>query len=95
MQDNANATLADIQDMTLELIRSVVNEGLFELGELSGDNGVFIAWDSHLDEALERIRDVYVKNFDDANVWPWFCWLNLTPKGERVARDIEAKRTRS
>jgi hypothetical protein len=37
---------------------------------------------------VERIRRVYVVQFEKSNVWPWFCWLDLTDKGARVAREI-------
>jgi hypothetical protein len=90
-QENQGAPLSAIQTKTMELIRSLVNEGLFELGDLTGKESRFARWDSPLDESINRIRDVYVANFDDQNVWPWCCWLNLTEKGEQVALELEAK----
>jgi hypothetical protein len=90
-QDNQGAPLSLVQTQTLELISSLVNEGLFELGDLAGKEGRFAPWDSPLDESIKRIRDVYVANFDDQNVWSWYCWLDLTEKGEQVAREIEAR----
>ena len=90
-QENHGAPLSVVQTKTLELIRSLVDEGLFELGDLTGNEGRFAPWDSTLDESIKRIRDVYVTNFDDQNVWPWYGWLDLTEKGERVAQEIEAR----
>jgi hypothetical protein len=89
-QAHEGAPLSVVQSKTLELIRSVVAEGLFELGEVAGNQG-FTRWDSPLDESIRRIRDIYVAKFDDRNVWPWFCWLNLTEKGERLAEEIESR----
>jgi hypothetical protein len=90
-QANQGASLSVVQTRTLELIRSLVNEGLFELGDLSGPQGQFAAWDSPVDRSINRIQDVYVANFDAQNEWPWYCWLNLTEKGARLAQQIEAK----
>ena len=87
---NGGAPTSVVQDETLALIRSLVDEGLFRLGDLATANQEFSAWGSSLDESIERIRDVYISNFDDQNVWPWYCWLDLTEKGEQVANEIEA-----
>jgi hypothetical protein len=90
-QANRGAPMSVVQTRTLELIRSLVNEGLFELGDLSGPQGQFAAWDSPIDESINRIQDVYVANFEAQNVWPWYCWLNLTEKGTRLAQQIKSK----
>lgn len=79
--------VAAIQEATLKLIHDLVEEGLFEIGDVAGDRG-FSAWASPLDESIERIRRVYVTEFDNKYVWPWYCWLNLTDNGERVAQKI-------
>jgi hypothetical protein len=57
------------------------------LGDVQRGMG-FTAWQTSLDESMERIRDVYVKNFQDENTWMWFCWLDATQEGERVARAL-------
>jgi hypothetical protein len=88
---NEGAALSVVQGYTVELIRSLVHEQLFELGDVA-DNDGFTRWDNLIDESISRITDVYVANFDDRNVWSWFCWLNLTDKGELVAQDIKASR---
>jgi hypothetical protein len=87
---NEGTPLSVVQSKTLELIRSLVGEELFELGGVTAEDG-FIRWNEPLSESIKRIQDVYVSNFDDRNVWPWFCWLNLTDKGERAAQDIESR----
>lgn len=79
-----------IQDATLTLIRDLVNQGLFEIGQVDEERG-FSAWAEPLDEAMERVRRVYVDRFDNRSIWPWFCWLNLTEQGEQVARRIESQ----
>jgi hypothetical protein len=90
-QANVGAPLSVIQKKVLELISSLVNEGLFALGDLTGTEGQFAPWDCPIDESIKRIRGVYVDNFDEQNVWPWYCWLDLTEKGARVAYEIERK----
>lgn len=90
-QYNQGAALTEIQERTLELIGSLVTEGLCELGDLANDKGVFVPWETPIDTSLSRIREVYVIRFEDQNVWPWYCWLNLTSAGEAVAQAIEAK----
>ena len=90
-QENQGAPLSVVQAKTLELISSLVDEGLAELGDLASKDGEFAAWRSPLDESIERIRDFYVAHFHDDNVWPWYAWLNLTEKGERAAQEIESR----
>jgi hypothetical protein len=84
-QDNVGQPVSVIQNKTLELIRSLVSDGMFVLGDVQRGIG-FTAWHTSLDESIQRIRDVYVKNFQDENTWMWFCWLDATKEGEKVAR---------
>jgi hypothetical protein len=91
IESSQGITLSDAQDQTLALIRSLVSEGLLDVGDLSGEDGRFLAWDAPLKESMQRIYDMYVANFDDMSCWPWLCWLNLTEKGLEIARTIEEK----
>jgi hypothetical protein len=43
-RENAGESLAVIQDKVLDLIRSLVTDGLVELGDLATGNGRFGAW---------------------------------------------------
>ncbi len=94
-RENPEKPLADIQEEVLELIRSLVSEGLFELGDLATSNHRFKAWDAPLDESIKRIRDVYVNHFDDESAWWFLCWLDATDEGLRAAKAIEASRQQS
>jgi hypothetical protein len=82
-QENAGEPLAFVQDKVLDLIRSLVTDGLFELGDLVTPNRRFGAWDTPLDEAIQQIRDVYVNQFDDDPEWWFYCgfarWPSVTP----------------
>jgi hypothetical protein len=91
-RENAGEPLTVIQDKVLDLIRSLVTDGLFELGDLATEDNRFGEWSAPLDESIQRIRDVYVNEFDDDPEWWFFCWLKLTEKGRELAEAIEASR---
>jgi hypothetical protein len=86
---NPSATVSEVQRQTLKIIRDLVSDGLFELGDLSGQGGSLVAWSESLDEAIQKISDVYVAQYDDPPAWVFSVWLELTDKGERVARALE------
>jgi hypothetical protein len=89
-KENQNQPLATIQDRVLDLVRSLVTDGLFEIGGLSTSNGRFRAWDTPLEESIERVRDVYTSKVDDDTAWWFYCWLNATEEGLKAAEAIEA-----
>jgi len=53
------------QDPRGTLIGSVVAEGLFVIGDLTGPDNRFAPWDTSLDDSVRRIRGEYVDRFDD------------------------------
>jgi hypothetical protein len=79
--------LHELQQLTLNMIRELISEGLFELGSAAGTkrNPRFAPWDLPLDAAMAKIEDAYVIHFDDRWNWVTMCWLNLTDKGEKLA----------
>ncbi|OBI40632.1 hypothetical protein A5707_09275 [Mycobacterium kyorinense] len=81
--------MSEVQNETLEAIRSLVNDGLFQLGGLSAEGGRFVAWDGPLDELIQRVSNVYVSHYDDPPAWVWVIWMKLTDEGERAARALE------
>ena len=91
-RENAGEPLPVVQEKVLDLIRSLVTEGLFEVGDLATSNGRFAAWDTTLDESIERIRDVYTTKFDDEPGWWFYCWLDPTEKGLETARALGESR---
>ena len=88
-QENPGLPLPLVQEETLGLLRSLLADGLFQLGDLTGAASSFSPWNSSIDQSLDRVRSVYVSNFEDRNVWPWYCWIDLTVLGESVALTIE------
>lgn len=88
-QQNHAASVSEVQNATLEMIRSLVGEGLVVLGDLSGETGRLVAWSGPLEESMQKISDLYVVNYDDPGAWIWSAWLELTHKGEQVARALQ------
>lgn len=80
---------AQTQQQTLNLINDLASEGLFTIGDLTGEGSRFAPWAMTIDQSLQRIRDVYVDGFDNPDYWFWFCWLDLTERGQRLAQPLE------
>jgi hypothetical protein len=79
-------SVAEAQQLTLTMIRELVDEGLFILGEpdKKAPSG-FKPEDQSLDEAMAEIEEAYVKNFEDRWNWVTCAWLALTDKGKALA----------
>jgi hypothetical protein len=88
-QQNRSAPETEVQNATLETIRSLVGEGLVVLGDLSDETGHLVAWSGSLEESMQKISDLYVVNYDDPGAWIWSAWLELTHKGEELARALQ------
>ncbi len=80
----AGSPTARVQEAVLELIRDMLAHGLFEIGDVTAERG-FAAWPDPINDSIAKIERYYVEAYQDVNVWPWCCWLNLTSYGERVA----------
>jgi hypothetical protein len=89
-RDNPHATTTQVQQKTLDTIRSLVEQGLFDLGDLGGPAGDFAAWTTPIDESIRRIADAYIGHFDDESAWIWKFWLALTDRGRRAAEALRA-----
>ena len=81
--------LAHTQQQTVNLIHDLASEGLFTIGDLTGEGSRFAPWAMTIDQSLQRIRDSYVDGFDNPDYWFWFCRLDLTEAGAAVAQPIE------
>lgn len=88
---NPSASPSEVQNETLEVIRSLVNDGLFTLGAVGDSDERFVAWNGSLDHSIHKISHDYVKHYDDPERWMFAAWLSLTGKGELLARSIEEK----
>nr|WP_231995940.1 hypothetical protein [Mycobacterium sp. 852002-51163_SCH5372311] len=98
-QRNPSAAPSEVQNETLEVIRSLVNDGLVRLGAqvMLGEHlgGVategerFVAWDQPLERSMHKISHVYLRHYDDPERWMYAVWLQLTDKGQEFAQSIE------
>jgi hypothetical protein len=77
----AGRSIAATRSEVIDVVTALVMEGLFVVGDTTGEGGRFVPWELSLPDALRRVRDVYIDNFDDANTWGWAVWLDLTDKG--------------
>jgi hypothetical protein len=81
--------VAEAQRLTLSMIRELVDEGLFDLGEIvRNTNDGFEAWNLSLDEAMAEIEEKYVTNFDDRWGWTACAWLQVTDKVRSLALQL-------
>jgi hypothetical protein len=63
-------------------MRSLVEDGLME----------FDGWDDvGIDEAMERVRSLFVDRYDDPGGWVFAVWLKPTESGPRVAEALKAE----
>jgi uncharacterized protein with GYD domain len=83
-------TLAAQQDLALRTIRSLVEDGLMEIGDLPGPDGKFPAWNLQIDAAMERVYDRFIRHYDDSTRWEFSIWLGLTDSGKRTAKALKA-----
>lgn len=75
---------AERQDLTLRTIRSLLEDGLMEIGELPGPDEAFPAWEP-LDVAMNWLHERFVGHYDQPATWDYSVWLGLTEAGRRVA----------
>ena len=89
-KQNPSASPSEVQNETLEVIRSLVSDEWFRLGAVSKD-GRFVPWKHSLDHSMKKISHVYVRHYDEPTKWMFAAWLELTDKGEQFARAREEK----
>jgi hypothetical protein len=84
-------TLPAQQDLTLRTIRSLLADGLMEIGDLPGPGEKFLAWNLSTPAAMERVYNRFVRHRDNPALWEFSIWLNLTDSGKRIAKALEAE----
>ena len=52
---NPSASPSEVQNETLEVIRSLVDDGLFSLGAVGEQDERFVAWTRSLDHSIHKI----------------------------------------
>ncbi|MCV7196792.1 hypothetical protein [Mycobacterium angelicum] len=86
-------TLAAQQDLALRTIRTLLEDGLMQIGDLPGPGENFAGWGISIDAAMQRVYDLFIVNYDDRARWDLTIWLGLTPAGEQLARTFGNQRT--
>ena len=88
-QQNPSASDTQVQKETLETIRTLVDDGLFRLGDVNKFR--FVASKRPLDRSLHKISHRYVGHYDDPKRWMFSAWMNLTDKGQQLALSLEER----
>lgn len=87
--DHQTEPLASRQSRVISAVASLLTEGLAVVGEIVGGTGATVdPWKLSTKDALTRLREIYVGQYDDWDTWGWVIWFALTPEGERVARQM-------
>ena len=81
------------QDLALRTIRSLIEDGLMQIGDLPNPGEQFSGWDLSIDAAMERVYELFVRRYEERASWELVIWLGLTPSGEQVARTLRDQRT--
>jgi hypothetical protein len=88
-QQNPSASAAQVQKETLETIRTLVDDGLFRLGDVNTFR--FVASKRPLDRSIDKISHRYVGHYDDPKRWMFSAWMKLTDKGQQLALSLEER----
>lgn len=98
-QHNPSAPPSDVQRETVDVIRSLVSDGLCRLGGevvigphphgVASQGERFVGWRDSLDKAMHKISKVYLKHYDDPQRWMYAAALDPTDKGLEIAQTIE------
>lgn len=79
-RDGLAKTVGAQQKLLLDTVRSLVVDGLVE----------FDGWDDlPPSDALTRVHDLFVNNYDDPGAWAFAVWLKLTEAGTRIANQLQ------
>ena len=87
--DNPSASASEVQDEALEVIRTLVDDGLFTLGAVRKHR--FVSSKRSLDRSMRHISHEYIDHYDDPKRWMFAAWMRLTAKGQQVARSLEQR----
>ncbi len=88
-QNQPDEALAARQSDVVTTIESMLSAGLLVIGDVVGGTEEYVEpWKLSQDDALSRLRELYVTHYDDEVGWSWRIWFALTPEGERAASEI-------
>lgn len=79
--DLGSENSADIQALTLRLVRRLLEERGMQVGHPTADGRDFVSWDLDPDQALNRIRNEWAALGRDPNIGEvaWFTLIQQSP----------------
>lgn len=85
-----------IRELSLRMIRQVVEQGLMELGDVDvagewASKEGFRKWDLPIQEALNRVAAKWTALGRNPNLWE-ICWLRNTDKGNELGEKLFKQR---
>ncbi|WNG93714.1 hypothetical protein [Mycobacterium sp. ITM-2016-00318] len=87
--DHSTEPLAARQSRVITTIESLLTDGLLVIGDIVGGSEDYVnPWKLSTEDALTRLRELYVTHHDNEVGWNWTTWFALTPEGERVAEKM-------
>ena len=89
-RDWALARSLDPRTETLRVLRTLLEEGLAELGDVQRGAG-FVPWGLGVDEALARVVERWDRLEAEPNLGD-VGWLSNTPQGDARARELLGER---
>ena len=89
-------TQSEIREMSLGLVRIVVQQGLMELGDVdvAGERerkDAFRKWDLPIQEGLNRVEHEWNALGRNPTLWE-ICWLQITDKGRDLGEQLFKQR---
>ena len=75
----------EARERAVSVVRSLLHEGLVEVGEVPAD-GPFAAWSGTTEEIAARVeRELRADMEGCSEQAGWCCWLSNTPAGDEMA----------
>ncbi len=86
----ATSDPAERQQLMLAVIRSLLVDGLIEVGDIPGpgDPG-FLVWPGGVDAVMQKLTDRIVGRWEDPDSWEYATWMNLTAAGQATAEQVQ------
>lgn len=83
--DHLAETAPDQQELALQTIRSLLVDGLVDIGDSTDEAGRLVHWELPADTAVARVRDRFVEHDDQPPARTSGIRLSLTASGRDLA----------
>jgi len=84
-------SVEEIRDLSLKMIREVVQQGLMEIGDLPQNGQRLELWPMTPQECLDRVEREWDALGRNPNLWE-ICWLQNTDKGKTMGEELFKQR---